>query len=155
VEQIKLAQNGRTYVSRADNVSEHKDQVDLFVWAGFNAGKYPELKMLFAIPNGGKRDAITGAMLKSEGVRRGVPDICLAVARGKYHGLFIELKRADLKPSAKAAMQDFRKMGLSVYQSEWLDALRAEGYAAGVCYGYEEARDAILDYLKGKKWEKL
>lgn len=37
--------------------------------------------LLFAIPDGGRRDAVTGAHLKAEGVRAGVPDMFLAVPR--------------------------------------------------------------------------
>ena len=45
------------------------------------------------------RDIRTAANLKKEGVKRGVPDICLPVSRGKYHGLYIEMKAGKNKPS--------------------------------------------------------
>ena len=48
--------------------------------------------MLYHIPNGGTRDAIEGRHLKQQGVKRGVPDLCLPVARENYHALYIELK---------------------------------------------------------------
>jgi hypothetical protein len=54
--------------------------------------KYPALRMLHAIPNGGHRHKATAARLKAAGVKAGVPDICLPVARGDWHGLYIELK---------------------------------------------------------------
>ena len=54
--------------------------------------KIPEI-MLFAVPNGGARDVITGARMKQEGQRAGVADLLLPVARGGYHGLAIEMKR--------------------------------------------------------------
>lgn len=119
--------------------SEHDEQAALFEWAGLMQGKYPELSLLAAIPNGGKRDAKTGAMLKAEGVKKGFPDIILPVARGAYHGLLIELKAGRNKPTE--------------YQAWWLVQLREQGYSAGVCYGFEEARDVILDYLRGAKHE--
>ncbi|MCL2775039.1 MAG: VRR-NUC domain-containing protein [Oscillospiraceae bacterium] len=155
MEQIKIAMNGKTYISDNLGVSEHDDQVTLFRWAYYSTGKYPELKLLAAIPNGGKRDGRTGAILKAEGVKPGIPDIILPVARGGYHGLFIELKRADLRPSKEKIMSDYRKGGLSIYQSEWLNALRTQGYQAGPAYGFEDAKNIILDYLKGKKYEKI
>ena len=70
------------------------------------------------------------------GVRAGVPDVCLPVPRGKYHGLYIEMKRADggrLRPD----------------QEGWLEALREQGYRAEVCHGFDAARLVITEYLKG------
>ena len=64
--------------------TEHIEQALLFKWATFSSGKYPELEYMFAIPNGGYRHYRTAADLKSEGVKSGVPDIMLPVARGGY-----------------------------------------------------------------------
>ena len=59
----------------AANPSEHSQQAALFCWAAQHVGSIPELALLFAIPNGGKRDKITGARMRAEGVKPGVPDI--------------------------------------------------------------------------------
>ena len=72
------------------DLTEHQIQTCVMEWAEGQLIQHPELKMLYAIPNGGARNAITGALLKAEGVKPGVPDLCLPVARGKYHGLYIE-----------------------------------------------------------------
>lgn len=53
--------------------------------------RHPDL-LLFSIPNGGRRDAITGALLKKEGAVAGVADLMLLKANATYHGLFIEMK---------------------------------------------------------------
>ena len=90
---------------------------------------------MFAIPNGGQRNIIVATRLKAEGVKSGVPDIFLPVARGGAHGLFIELKTEKGKPS--------------VNQREWVGDLGLNGYAAVFCYGWEHAKDTILEYLKG------
>ena len=74
--------------------------------------------------------------LRAEGVKAGVPDLCLPVARGQYHGLYIELKRQ-------------RGGRTSDHQSEWLDALSAQGYKAALCYGWEQAAGTIIEYLTG------
>ena len=71
-------------------MTEAQEQRALFQWAGLAEQQYPELKLLHHIPNGGKRDARTAANLKKEGVKAGVPDMCLPVARGQYHGLYKE-----------------------------------------------------------------
>ena len=49
--------------------------------------RWPELALLYHIPNGGTRDAIEGRHLKQQGVKRGVPDLCLPVARENYHAV--------------------------------------------------------------------
>ena len=114
--------------------TEDAEQAALFQWAERAACTMPELDMLYAIPNGGLRSKVTAARLKATGVRPGVPDLCLPVARGGSHGLYIELKRA--------------KGGkVSETQRGWLLALNIQGYLAVVCYGWEDARKTVENYL--------
>lgn len=112
---------------------EAADQAALFAWAEYSKGKYPELESMYAIPNGGKRDKIEAAHLKKQGVKSGVPDICLPVARGGYHALYIEMKHGQNKPTQN--------------QKRWISALRKLGNAAEVCYGVSEAKRLIVNYL--------
>ena len=116
-------------------MSEHQEQTALIAWATLAARVYPALRLLFAIPNGGARDAVTGALLKAEGVRPGVPDLCLPVARHGYHGLYIEMKDRGGKVSRA--------------QRVWMTDLAAEGYRVEVCYGWEQARETLESYLEG------
>ena len=109
-------------------------QIQLFHWAFLMRQSLPELQLMFHIPNGGARTKIEGARLKKEGVKSGVPDIFLPVARGGYHGLFIELKAGKNKPSKN--------------QCEWLEDLTICGYSALCCNGFDEAKEAIEGYLK-------
>lgn len=74
-------------------MSESAEQRALFSWAAMQAKARPELAMLLAIPNGGHRSKATAGRLKAEGVRAGVPDVALPVARAPHGGLWIELKR--------------------------------------------------------------
>lgn len=120
--------------------TEHDEQAQLFAWAeGQQAARWPELALLYAIPNFagrlGRLTAKQGARLKAEGRKVGVPDICLPVARGRFHGLYIELKTHDGHASAE--------------QKEWCMALRDEGYRAEIVHGWESARDLIVRYLNG------
>ena len=115
---------------------EDNEQMLLFDWASMQSAKYPELKLLYHIPNGGKRDAREAARFKRMGVKPGVPDLFLPISRGKYHGLYIEMKSLKGK--------------LSNYQKEWLEKLSDNGNAACVCFGFEEAQRDILKYLDGK-----
>ena len=114
---------------------ECTEQVCLFQWAQYQKGKYPEIELMYHIPNGGSRNKNEAANLKRQGVKAGVPDICLPVARGKCHGLYIELKVGKNKTSDK--------------QDEWIHKLNEQGYCADVCYGWETASRVILKYLEG------
>ncbi len=113
--------------------SEHAEQAALFRWAEFARSRLPELALLHAIPNGGHRYKATAARLKAEGVKRGVPDVCLPVARSGAHGLYIELKTERGKATPE--------------QLGWIRALRRQGYVAEVCRGWESARSMIEHYL--------
>lgn len=116
--------------------TESDEQKALMRWAAYNRGRYPELALLYHIPNEGQRDPRVGARMRAEGLRKGVPDLCLPVARGGSHGLYIELKRT--------------KGGrVSPEQAEWIDGLLRQGYAACVCRGWEEASREIERYLRG------
>lgn len=116
-------------------MKESQEQTFLFQWANLARCEYPELELMYHIPNGGKRNAREAAGLKRQGVKAGVPDICLPVPRGKYHGLYIELKVGKNKTSK--------------HQDEWIEKLRNENYCVEVSYGWQEARDTIEDYLEG------
>lgn len=114
---------------------EDSEQITLFKWAQFRSGKYPELELMFHIPNGGKRDAREAARFKTMGVKAGVPDIFLPAARGIYHGLFVEMKA----PGGR----------VSTFQKSTLQALAKQGYKAVICFGWEEAAKTIVEYLEG------
>ncbi|MDD6083800.1 MAG: VRR-NUC domain-containing protein [Oscillospiraceae bacterium] len=122
------------------NQWEAAEQTALFRWAGFMSGQFPEIEMLYHIPNGGSRNKIEAAHLKQQGVKAGVPDLCLPVARGEYHGLYIELKYGKNKPTEN--------------QKRWIKLLRSQNYKAEVVYGWEEASKIILEYLKSTRVEK-
>ena len=119
--------------------SESQEQQRLFQWVRLAEGAHPELRLLYHIPNEGKRSRAGGRRMVAEGLRRGVPDLCLPVARGGKHGLYIELKRV-------------KRGRVSEEQAEWLHRLCEEGYAAQVCNGWEEAARVLETYLReGKK----
>ena len=130
--------------SKKKGSPEHDEQVFLFEWANIMANKYPELKFLFAIPNGGQRNVVVATRMKAEGVKSGVPDVFLPVPFSRANkstgeiedlkaGLWIEMKVGSNKPSAN--------------QKEWLDFLEESGYQVEVCYSGREAVNTIIDYL--------
>lgn len=96
-------------------------------------------RFLIHIPNGGKRGKREAERLKAQGVKAGVSDLLLALPRGYYSGLWVEMKRPIVKGESKPKPTDA--------QLDWLDDMRAVGYAAHVCYGAREAIDVIENYL--------
>ena len=122
-------------LAKSDTEGGH--QAAVFCYFQQNIDKYPETRLLFAIPNGGLRDKITAAKLKATGVKAGVPDMMLPIARSYFHGLYVELKKDH-------------KQKESEEQKKWLNNLRNEGYACYVCFGWEDAVKAIIRYLEGK-----
>lgn len=123
-------------MSHNRNQYEAKEQEALFCWAAWAVGQYPELKLLHHIPNGGSRNKIEAANLKRQGVKAGVPDVHLPVARGGFHGLYIEMKYGDNKPTDK--------------QNQWLFDLSEQRYCTAVCYSWVEAKEKIEWYLNLK-----
>lgn len=97
---------------------------------------YPELKFLFHVPNE-RSDKIQAANLKKMGVKPGVPDLFLPVPSGRYHGLFIEMKK-----DGGVASDD---------QLWWQEHMKTNGYAAAVCYGWQKAAEVLLWYLNLKR----
>ncbi|WP_336334643.1 VRR-NUC domain-containing protein [Pseudomonas putida] len=99
--------------------------------------RYPEVyKLIYHVPNGGHRVKAVAAKLKGQGVKAGVPDLVLPMARGGYFGLYIEFKA---KPPYDAPV--------SASQDAYLQQLIAQGYLAIVCRGSIDAVEAIRSYL--------
>jgi hypothetical protein len=112
---------------------EEIEQIALFRWAEYAQAQYEELKLMYHVPNEGKRSAITGARMKQAGLKAGVPDVCLPTAHGGYIGLYIEMKVKPNKPTEN--------------QKQWLRSLRGAGHFTAICYSWEEAKDLIEEYL--------
>jgi hypothetical protein len=115
-------------------MTEHTSQTMLFNWAAWQSGKHPELKLMYSIPNAGKRSLGAAAYMRSEGLKSGVPDVCLPVPRGGYGALYIEMKTIKGKVSDK--------------QADWILSLSAAGNCVRVCRSYEEAIEVITEYLR-------
>jgi len=106
-------------------------------WATLQSGAFPELELLYAIPNGGHRNKATAGKLKAEGVKSGVPDLHLPIARGGYHSLYVEMKKPP----------EGGKGRLSPTQIWWRDRLIDEGHAVVTCHGATAGIEAIRVYL--------
>ena len=120
----------------AKSGTEAAHQTALFCWAALPEiiSKYPALKLLFHIPNGGTRNKVEAGHLKAQGVKAGVPDLFLPVARGRYHGLWIEMKKEGGK--------------LSEAQNIWARWLFDEGYGHFIAFSWEQAAAILENYLR-------
>lgn len=120
--------------SRLPAPSEHASQAAVFDWAEHSVKRYPAVRFLYAIPNGGHRNIVTAARMKKEGVKAGLPDIHLPVPNGSFYGLWIEMKRRGNRPTKE--------------QAAWMEGLSSMGHKCAVCYSSEDAIDVIRGYLK-------
>ena len=93
----------------------------------------PDLRWLHHSPNGGKRDAFTGAQMRALGVKKGFPDLVLPVRHGDAAGLIIEMKSAIGK--------------LSTEQAEWKDHFTVQGWTFVLARSAQEARMELCLYL--------
>lgn len=117
--------------------SEDAEQEKVVCWAKLMSNAYPDLELLYHVPNGGSRNKAEASKLKRMGVRAGVPDLVLPVPRAGYAGLYIELKVGENRPSNN--------------QKDWLEKLTIQGYQALVCYGGNEAIRALEQYVTAPK----
>ncbi|NOR64934.1 MAG: hypothetical protein GQ468_02845 [Candidatus Scalindua sp.] len=121
---------------------EHEEQVTLFKWVDMMAKFHPMLKTMYAIPNGGDRNAVVAMKLKNEGVKAGMPDMHLPVACSGYTSLYLELKVKNGSGVFGKESDDQRTKRLQ---------LNKVGNLSIVVFGYLQAIDIITDYMTGEK----
>lgn len=114
-------------------LSEHRIQSAFFQWVRVMEKMHPCLKLMFAVPNAGKRGYKTAAMLIAEGMRKGVLDVLFPVARSGFNGLAIE----------------FKKLGgaLTPEQEEFAHALAEEGWLVVTITDSDRAITLVKNYL--------
>ena len=98
--------------------------------------QYPKIgRLLFAVPNGGARNAREAAIMKGEGITAGVSDLILLLPSGGFHSLCIEFKT----PS-KSSQQ-------TPTQKEWQALVEAHGGKYIICRSFDQFREEIQNYL--------
>lgn len=129
---------------RRPRFEEAKHQATLMTWAArYRVPEGPDVEpgavltdYLYAIPNGGRRNKIEAARLKAEGVKAGVSDLHLPIARGGFVGLWIELKADEGREQPS--------------QRDWRERMTRAGHRAVVCRGWAAAMDEIRIYLENR-----
>lgn len=128
--------NTNTNVKKKVYSEQYEQQLIIRWWDGIckdsTAIAALQSNLLMHIPNG----TLQAMKMKQRGlgVRSGVPDLFLAIPRGGYHGLWIELKRT-------------RGGIISPEQIDFITLLKQQHYAAYVCKGHDSAIDLIKTYL--------
>ena len=126
------------------SISEDELHRGCVQWADAQSGAIPELQALFHPPNGGHRDARTGARMKELGAKAGVPDLCLPIVRPVVWrngdvipagGLWIELK------SQKGHLRDTQK--------KWRARLLKHDHCWTLARSLDAFRAAVMDYIQG------
>lgn len=117
---------------------EEVEQIKFNIW--FDKFLWEKDIRWFHSPNGGGRNPREGEKFKRMGVKAGVPDIILPMARvtsrSSYHGLVIELKKPDGKMS-----------DVSETQNDWLEWFKRQNWSVHVAFGFEQAKAIVLDYF--------
>lgn len=137
-------QNKSTKVVNKDiQPTESQIQIAIVEWAATQTYKDRTLAYyLFHVPNGGRRSAREGNKLKKEGMHVGIPDLYMDIARGRYFGFRLELKRNTGGIVSKE-------------QKERITVLKEEGYCAVICRGFDASVKAISDYMALKQGETM
>lgn len=126
-----LAKYGSRVSRKKPSDEEHRIQVSFVEWFRL---KYPKrAHNLFSVPNGGKRDAVTGAKLKAEGALAGVADLILLYPNSCYHALLIETK------THKGRQSDAQKA--------WQEKIEKDGYKYVVCRSLTDFVTTVEEYL--------
>lgn len=122
----------RNQPQRYQQQMEYFDQIIVLLWLE----RYrPDLYQLcYAIPNGGMRSGSVAGQMKASGQKSGYPDLGLDLARGRYHGLRLELKRSDGQGKQ------------TPIQKQWQQQLQQAGYCYALCHGYAPCISAITAY---------
>lgn len=90
-------------------------------------------EIIYAVPNGARRNIALGAKLKRTGMLAGVPDLCIPCARGKWHGLYIEMKVKRNYPTPA--------------QREIIAHLMSRDYRVEVCRSFDEFKATVDNYM--------
>jgi hypothetical protein len=100
--------------------------------------RYPAVaKLMYHVPNGGHRHKLVATKLKAQGVKAGIPDLVLPMARGGHFGLYIEFKATPPNDAP-----------VSASQHACIEMLIEQGYLAIICRGHFDAMEQIRAYLR-------
>jgi len=113
--------------------TEHAIQAGYMEWVTIMARTDWRYLNIWANPNAGKRGPRAAWLLKREGMKRGVPDITVAIQTPHAAGLYLEFKSEKGKPTKE--------------QIEFLQRLNKAGYIAIIVRTLTEAMEITKDHM--------
>lgn len=95
----------------------------------------------YAVPNGMQiaggpksRGKYMNAM-KRRGLTPGVSDVVIAIPRGVYHGMYLEVKKTAKSP-------------VGADQADWRARMQEQGYYAVIAAGWDRVKSEVDHYLR-------
>lgn len=110
-------------------------------WSQLQINRYPALRWLVHVPNGGARSKAEAGRLKAMGVKKGYPDLVINKRAGQWAGLAIELKSDKGVASSE--------------QLEWLEMFSSEGYLVAICKSLDAFIQTTTIYLSGESMKEI
>lgn len=138
--ELAAGKSGRSSGAIIKPGSEDEIQANFFAWVDLYKKDYPDLQLIFAIPNAGFASVRQGVLRKLTGRRKGVPDVCIPVAKwmglnaSTVFGLWVEFKKPGEKPTKE--------------QKEWHERLTRSGHRVEVCASWVDAANIVIEYLQ-------
>lgn len=114
--------------SKYKSESQHQAAVIKWFW-----NEFKELRGLLYHNFNNPRNAVNGAQLVALGLMKGNPDLTLAVPRGDFGALYLELKKPGEKPRKDQVKQ--------------MDRLEKAGNKVAWADNAEDAAEIIVNYL--------
>lgn len=115
---------------------EHDIQAAYFNLVDRESARDHRFASIYAIPNARKASIAALLYYRAEGMRKGVPDVCIPVANELRPGAYIEFKRPGEK--------------LRDEQKTWAELLKKLGHAVSVQYDALEAFEWTKRYLRNE-----
>jgi hypothetical protein len=118
--------------------SESQEQRALVTWLSY----HPIVRDFFCKNNNeGKRTEAQGHNLKLIGLRPGVSDLLIYWPTKTHPGLWLEVKRN------KKYTKSERSTPTWIAQAKFLEQVKSVGFAGEFCYGWEEGKRIVENYL--------
>lgn len=116
-------------------IREDEELIKFFDWLAWQEKQEPMLRIIHHVANERRASWAAGKRLKRKGVRKGILDVSCPIPRGRYHGLYVELK---IRPNK-----------LTEDQVEVMKILHGLGHCVRVAWSGDELIGIVKEYLYG------
>lgn len=117
-------------------LSEDGELIKFFEWLAWQTIQRPEFAVVHHVENERRTSWSQGKTRKQKGVKAGIPDIVAPIPRGRFPGLYIEMKSEHGKLSDK--------------QKTMCELLHSLGHCVRLARSADEAIEIFKKYIKGE-----